>query len=140
MAPPHAHILRLPARIRSDSWGFVMVAASVETVSAFLHEVRAGGRPYTTLAVWMALAPYVKRDTGEVTCSQRELAATAGVTKSDVYKALDRLLEMGVLLRDGRGRYRVHPAVMWRGELAKRGQAEAGAPVLTLVEGGKSDL
>ncbi len=139
MSSPQHHVVRLPVKLRQDSWGFVMVAASVETVSAFLHEVKAGGRPYTTLAVWMALAPYVKRDTGEVDCSQRQLAKTAGVTQSDVYKALDRLIEMGVLLKEKRGVYRVHPSVMWRGELAKRGQAEAGAPVLTLVEGGKVD-
>ena len=60
------------------------------------------------------------------------------MTQGDVHRALERLIEMGVLLREGRGGYRVHPSVMWRGELAKRGQAEAGAPVLTLVEGGKA--
>ena len=43
------------------------------------------------------------------------------------------------LLKEGRGVYRVHPSVMWRGELAKRGQAEAGAPVLTLVGRGRED-
>ncbi len=140
MAPPHPYVVRFPASIaKPNSWGFVMVAASVETVSAFLHEVRAGPRAYSTLAVWLALAPYVKRDTGQIDCSQRQLAKTAGVALGDVSRALERLIEMGVLLKEGRGRYRVHPSVMWRGELAKRGQAEAGAPVLTLVEGGRED-
>jgi DNA-binding IclR family transcriptional regulator len=85
------------------------------------------------------LAPYVKRDTGELICSQRQLARTAGLAQGDVYRALESLIEMGVLLKERRGKYRVHPSVMWRGELAKRGLTEAGAPVLTLVEGGKVD-
>ncbi len=139
MPPPRPHVVRLPARIRPDSWGFVMVAANVETISVFLHEIRAGARPYSTLAVWLAIAPYVRRDTGAVDCSQRQLAKTAGVAQSDVSRALERLVEIGVLLKERRGHYRVHPSVMWRGELAKRGQAEAGAPALTLVEGGRAD-
>jgi hypothetical protein len=44
---------------------------------------------------------------------------------------------MGVLLRESRGRYRVHPAVMWKGELVKREKVAAVTPNLTLVEGGK---
>jgi hypothetical protein len=51
-----------------------MIAANAETVAAFLHEVKVGGRAFSTLAVWYALAPYVERDTGEITCSQRTLA------------------------------------------------------------------
>ena len=43
-----------------------------------------------------------------------------------------------VLLREERGRYRVHPAVMWKGELAKREKVAAMTPDLTLIEGGKA--
>lgn len=116
-----------------------MLAANVETVSAFLHEVKTGGRPFSTLAVWYALAPYVQRETGEITCSQRQLARTASVTLGDVRRAIIRLVEMGVLLKEGKGKYRIHPSVMWRGQLVSRGQAEEAAPRLTLVEGGKTD-
>jgi hypothetical protein len=59
-----------------------MLAANVDTVSAFLHEVKTGGRPFSTLAVWYAMAPYVKRDTREITCSQRQLARTAVCERS----------------------------------------------------------
>jgi len=45
---------------------------------------------------------------------------------------------MGVLLRESRGQYRVHPAVMWKGELAKREKVAAVTPDLTLVDGGKA--
>lgn len=129
----------LPTRFpgAGGPWRFTMVSASAETVAAFLHAVAAGPRGFSTLRVWNALAPYVRRDTAELTCTQRTLAQTAGVSRGDVQRALERLVEMGALLRDGRGQYRVHPAVMWRGELALRGQAEADAPMLTLIEGGK---
>ena len=120
-------------------WSFVMVAASVETISAFLHEIKAGPRAFSTLAVWNALFAYVSRDTGVIRCSQRTLARTAGVSVGDVQRAFLRLVEMGVLLKEERGRYRIHPSVLWRGELAKRGLAEDATPRLTLVEGGKAD-
>src|SRR4051812_7934627 len=103
---------RLPDAV--EPWSFAMVAASRETVAAFLREIGSGPRAFATLAVWYALAPYVRRDTADVICSQRTLARTAGVSLGDVHRALARLVEMGVLLRESHGRYRVHPAVMWK--------------------------
>ena len=85
------------------------------------------------------MAPFIRCDAGELLCTQLTLAKTADVSTGDVQRAVARLVEIGALLREGRGQYRVHPSVMWRGELAKREQAEAGTPVLTLVEGGKAE-
>jgi DNA-binding IclR family transcriptional regulator len=116
-----------------------MLAADVDQMSSFLHEVRAGGRAASTLSVFLALAAFVERDTGLLACSQRQLARTAGVDISDTNRALDRLVEIGVLIREGKGKYRVHPSVMWRGQLSGREKAEETAPRLTLYEGGKGD-
>ena len=129
--------IRLPDA--PEPWSFTMVASKPETVSAFLAEIAAGPRAFTTLAVWYALAPYVRRDTAEVICTQRTLARTAGVALGDVSRALLRLVEMGALIQEERGRYRVHPGLMWKGELAKRERVAATAPSLTLVGGGKVD-
>jgi DNA-binding IclR family transcriptional regulator len=104
-----------------------------------MRAIHAGPRAHATLATWLALAPYVRRDTGEVLCTQRTLARTAAISQADVFYGLARLVEMGALLREGRGRYRVHPRLLWKGELAGRERAEAGAPELRLVEGGKVD-
>jgi Firmicute plasmid replication protein (RepL) len=123
---------RLPDAV--EPWSFAMVAASPETVATFLRAVAEGPRGFATLRVWHALAPYVRRDTGEVVCTQRTLARTAGVSIGDVQRAVARLVEIGALLREERGRYRVHPRLMWKGELAKRERAQAEAPVLRLVE------
>ena len=77
-----------------------MVAASPEKVAALLQEIAAGPRGYATLRVWYSLAPYVRRDTGEVLCTQRTLARTAGVSIGDVQRAMARLVEIGALTRE----------------------------------------
>jgi len=116
-----------------------MLSANAQTINAFLTEVRSSRQPFSVLAVWFAIAAHLEFDTGELTCSQRQLAKTAGMTAGDVHKALDILVAMGVLIREQKGRYRVHPSAMWRGQLSARGQAEETVPRLTLVEGGKAD-
>jgi hypothetical protein len=118
-------------------WSYAMLAADVSTMSAFLEEVRACSKPFSTLAVWFAISAFIERDTGVLTCSQRQLARAAGMAVGDVSRALEQLVSMGALIREERGKYRVHPSVMWRGTLDRRGQAEETAPRLTLVEGGK---
>src|SRR3954452_19152610 len=47
-----------------ERWTFAMVTAQQGTITAFLREVRRGPRAYATLAVWNALAPFIRRDTG----------------------------------------------------------------------------
>jgi|tagenome__1003787_1003787.scaffolds.fasta_scaffold19770234_2 hypothetical protein len=117
-----------------ETWSFVMLAARPDLMTAFMRVIHSGPRAHATLATWLALAPYVRRDTGEVICTQRTLAETGAITRADVYYGLGRLVEMGALLREGRGRYRVHPRLLWKGELAGREEAEKAAPVLRLVE------
>jgi len=114
-----------------------MIAANAQTVATFLQEVSTAPRGFSVLRVFYALAPYVQRDTGLVDCSQRTLAKTANVNLGDVSRAMKRLVAMGVLLKEGRGRYRIHPAVMWRGELARREQAEAASHPFTVLDGGR---
>jgi hypothetical protein len=101
-----------------------MVAAQSELVAAFLKAIRSGPRAYATLAVWNALTPFVRPDTGELLCTQRTLAQVAAVTRSDVYRALARLVEIGALEHLEGGQYRIHPTLMWKGELARREAAE----------------
>jgi len=120
-------------------WGFVMLSANEQAINAFIEGARVSGQPFSVLAVWFALGAHLERDTGFLTCSQRQLAKTAGMAVGEVHRAIDKLVEMGVLLREEKGKYRVHPSSMWRGGLDRRGEAEETAPRLTLVEGGKAD-
>jgi hypothetical protein len=117
-----------------SGWSFVMVTAHRDPMAAFLKAIRSGPRPYSTLAVWTGLLPFVRRDTGEIICSQRTLADTAGVALGDVPRALTRLVEIGALLKEAKGRYRMHPAFVWKGTLARREEAQKTAPNLSLVQ------
>lgn len=114
-------------------WGFVMVTSQADLMAAFLAAIDAGPRANFTLRVWNGLMPFIRRDTGEIVCGQRKLAATAHVALGDVPRALTRLVEMGVLLKEGRGHYRLNPHFAWNGSLAKRESTAASAPRPKLV-------
>lgn len=116
-------------------WRFVMITAAPEVIGSLVRAINEGPRPFSTLAVWSVLSPYVRRDTGEIIVGQRTLAKTAGVDKGDVSRALARLAEIGALLCDGRGKYRLNPNYAWNGSLAKREQVAEAAPKLELVGG-----
>ena len=116
-----------------------MIPATAETAAAFLKAIAAGPFAYATLLVWYALGPYVRPETGEIRCSLRMLARTAGMSVRDVSRALERLMEIGVLLRDARGRYCIHPRVDLQGAVATREPARPAPPKLILIDGGKAD-
>src|SRR3954465_15597470 len=116
---------------RLPFWVFTMFAANTQPITAFLNDVRESKQPFSVLAVWFAIAGHLELDTGVLTCSQRQLAKTAGMTVGEVHRALDILVAMGTLIREQKGRYRVHPSIMWRGQLSVRGEVEETAPKLT---------
>lgn len=116
-----------------NGWRFVMVSSEAEGMQAFLKAVGSGPRAFSTLAVWNAMLPVIRRDTGEIICGQRKIAEISGVSLGDVPRAIRRLIEMGVLIKEGRGHYRVHPSFMWSGKLTKRAAAVAASPQLKLV-------
>jgi hypothetical protein len=116
-----------------------MIPATAETAAAFLKAIATGPFAYVTLLVWFALGPYVRPESGEIRCTLRMLARSAGVSVRDVSRALERLVEIGVLLRDQRGRYRIHPCVDLQGEAARREPVRPPLPKLTLINGGKTE-
>lgn len=123
----------------TEAWRFLMITAAPEVMGRLLKAIGEGPRPYSTLAVWSVLSPYVRRDTGEIITSQRTLAKTAGVDKGDVCRALARLVEIGALLAIGRGRYKLNPNYAWNGSLETREHAvKAAAPRLALVNADQS--
>ena len=117
----------------------MILPATAETAAAFLKAIAAGPFAYATLLVWCALGPYVRPEGGEIRCTFRTLARTAGVSVRDVSRALERLVEIGVLLRDVRGCYRIHPHVDLQGETAKREPVKPPSPKLILIDGGKAE-
>jgi hypothetical protein len=110
-------------------WPYVML--SREQAREILRRISAGERPGVTASVWMAALSYAAYGTGEIEATRQELAKLLGTNEREVSRALSRLVELGALVRTGRGRYMIHPSAAWNGSLAER---EAAARKLTPVE------
>jgi hypothetical protein len=93
-----------------------------------------GPRPLTTLWVWNAVLLHIQRDTGEIAASACELADDAGTTADEVAWALNRLAEIGALLKLRPGRYAINPHVGWMGDPLKRQEAAKDVPPVRLIE------
>lgn len=104
----------------------------VEDLTEFLAAVSETERPLTVLKVLLAMFGCIEAETGRVTVTQRQIAKRAGVDVAHVNRALDTLVKIGALVREGRGRYRVYPDFMWRGTLAGRENA------LRVIDGGQA--
>ena len=63
---------------------------------------------------------YAEWNTGKVSAPIQELADAAGTTPTEAYRALSHLVELGALVRTGRGRYALNPDVAWSGSLVAR--------------------
>ena len=85
-----------------------------------LKAISNGPRPLATLRVWSTVILHIRPDTGEIAASGRELAEDAGINTDETYRALNRLAEIGALLKLQPGHYAVNPHVGWVGDLAKR--------------------
>lgn len=126
-----------------EQWGFVML--NPEQQRAVLKAIMDGPKPLQTVAVWNACISFIAYDRdGEIMASRTQIAEAAGVLPQHTSTALSRLVEIGVLSRIARGRFRVNPYVAWCGPLPSRDNAvkehramPVKAPALSVVEGGK---
>ena len=125
-----------------ERWGYVML--NPDQQRAVLKAIDAGTKPHTTLKVWQAVISFIAYDRdGQIMANRETLAEAAGTRPDETTKALSRLVEIGALERESRGRYRINPHVGWAGPLHKRELAGkearpvAAGPLLTVMEGGK---
>lgn len=103
-------------------WHYVMI--SRERGREILREIVSGARPGVTLSVWEAVRLRAQWNTGVIEASVAELAEDAGTVTNEVYRALSRLVEIGALIRTGRGRYALNPDVAWLGTQGSRESAK----------------
>ena len=106
---------------RSTAWAYVML--SREQSRLILGRIMECQRPLKTLAVWEAVRSYTEWNTGQINVPTHTLAAAAHTTTNEVSRALSQLVELGALVRLGRGRYALNPDVAWSGTLVGREQA-----------------
>jgi hypothetical protein len=121
----------------SGRWVFVMISPSqfgavVETIHARCD------RPMICLRLWTLCFQHLRVDTGEVMQSRAELAALLDVTVRDVSRCMSFLVDTGAISRrvDGRSvRYFVNPRVGTHLSGKARDDAQAAAPILTVIDG-----
>lgn len=128
-----------------EKWGYVML--NPDQQRAVLKAIDATPKPLTTLKVWQAAISFIAYDRdGEIMAGRTQIAEAANVSPDHTTRALSQLVDIGVLLRVGRGRFKVNPHVAWAGPLHKRDiaakeqrpvQPPAPGPLLVVVEGGK---
>ena len=128
-----------------EKWGFVML--NPDQQRAVLKIIKAGPKPLQTIAAWNACISFIAYDRdGEIMATRTQIAEAADISPDNTSTALSRLVEIGVLIRTGRGRYRVNPYVAWSGPLharaiaAKEFQpvAPGTGPALVVMDGGKT--
>jgi hypothetical protein len=125
-----------------EKWGFVML--NPDQQRAVMKAIDATSKPHTTLKVWNACISFIAYDRdGEIMAARSQLAQAADIRPQETSTALASLVDIGVLIRTGRGRFKVNPYVAWSGPLHKRElAAKTQSPVrpqLTVVEGGLSE-
>src|SRR3954447_11289786 len=127
-------------------WTFVML--SPEQNAAVMRWLRQHSqRPVLALALWGELFTALRRDTGEVMLTRDELAERVGATPGEVSRVMHELASIGAIIvhrervagmrGPGRAVYLMNPNVATNLTGAARDRAQAEAPSLMVVEGGK---
>src|SRR3954454_7377932 len=127
-------------------WTFVML--SPEQNAAVVRWLRQHSeRPVLALALWGELFTALRRDTGEIVLTRDELAERVGARPNHVSHVMHELAGIGAIIvhrervagmrGPGRAVYLMNPNVATNLTGAARDRAQAEAPSLMLVEGGK---
>ena len=117
-----------------ERWLFVKI--SPVQFQHVTKAIRDCSKPATTLAVWIATLPYMRRDTGEILATREQLAKDAGTNHIEVSRAMSALTRIGAILKSRRGQrvvYSINHNVGWNGGEGSRQAAVKEAPVLRLV-------
>ena len=99
-----------------------------------LKAIDSGPRPLTTLKVWNAAISHIRYGTSEIMAGRDRLAQDANITPDEASRALNRLAEIGALVKVRPGRYAINPHVGWAGASMKRQEAAKAVPPVRAVE------
>jgi hypothetical protein len=99
-------VKRTKATEHSDKLGTIDTAGLTDEE---LFAILAGNRPYNTLKVWHALHSHKRSDTHEIADQQKDIAKLLRINLNEVYRAFVRLTALGLLVKQGRGKFRMRP-------------------------------
>lgn len=139
------HLNRLRPSKR-PKWTFVMLSPE-QNAAVVNWLVKNSGRPMVAVRVWAHCFEHLDYDTGEIRRSREEIAKTVGIERRDVSRIMTELAKMGAITRrrekvaglsgPGTVHYFMNPRVATHLPEATRAAAQAEAPLLTIMDGGK---
>lgn len=100
---------------------------------AFLARLETAERRGATARVFLAAISQAEYESGEILAKPPALARVARVPEVAVRRALSQLVELEALQRIGRGRYKLNPALAFRGSVMR---AKAEVLRFKVVDGG----
>lgn len=141
----HYHLNRLRPS-KKPKWTFVML--SPEQNDAVVDWLaRHSSRPIVAMRLWAHCFRYLDYDTGEIHQTREQLAEHLGIDPYHVSRVMSELVKMGAIIRrrerigglrgPGPVRYFMNPRVATHLPEGVREAAQAEAPLLTIMDGGK---
>lgn len=129
-----------------NGWTFVMMSpADNARVVSWL--VANSGRPLVAVRLWALCFEHLRRDTGEIVMTREELAEAVGASADHVSAIMGELEGLGAISRQrvkvagmrgpGLVRYFMNPTIATHQTGVARVMAQAEAPKLRSIEGGK---
>jgi len=132
--------------VSKSGWTFVMLSPEQNAaVVQWLADNSA--RPIVAMRLWARLFNNLRTDTGEIVQTRDELAEALGCSPRDISEIMGELASVGAISRvrervagmrgPGLVRYFMNPTIATNLTGAARDQAQAEAPLLALIEGGR---
>ncbi|MBK1662154.1 helix-turn-helix domain-containing protein [Paracraurococcus ruber] len=127
-------------------WTFVMMSPA-DNDRVVSHLLDTAARPQVAVRLWAKLFLHLRRDTGDIVRTREELAEEAGTTPQHISEIMSELEAFGAIVRfrekvagmrgPGLVRYRMNSRIATHQTGAARVKAQAAAPLLGLIEGGR---
>jgi CRP-like cAMP-binding protein len=130
-----------------EKWTFVMLSPEQNgAVVNYLAEH--SKRPLVAMRLWALCFEHLRQDTGEIMLTRQEIAEKLGQKPPEVSAIMSELANFGAIIRSrnvnvqagpgvGMTRYFMNPRVATHLAGRERDDAQADAPLLKLMEGGK---
>jgi hypothetical protein len=105
-------------RVEPDPWVYFM--SNPIAPREIVRRIARGPRAGTTIVVWNIVLTYAEFGTGKIKASRQQIAEDAGTSVMSVSRAMNRLVEIGALVKEGHGRFVMNPHINWIGPLDER--------------------
>jgi CRP-like cAMP-binding protein len=131
-----------------NKWTFVMLSPS-QNAEVVRYLADHSSRPVAAMQLWALCFEYLRNDTGEVMLRRDEIADKLGLESRTISEMMTELTDFGAIIRKrekvggmrgpGLVRYFMNPRVATHLGGAERDKAQAEAPLLKLMIGGKAN-